>query len=315
MRETPGQVASATVLADIEATVDGRCACGCGTRLGPRSNSAWFASHDCQARWNARNAGIDQNSLNRLLTRVRDLQQRPIIRTVSDTNRVDLRIHATTEWLGFGNNRALIIAWVEANGIDHQTVPADNTIEVAGNEIRLDVHAWHAGELQRERLAVPHQVPLDATLLTNQPPPVPRVMWAPAVADPAHPTAAELEASTDLTDYVVPGSITFHEPDNSGCIFPTRFQTERSPLLLQRAEWRGGLIAVPDEPGTYRIVINGAPLADIAVVLPRAWWRRIFSRKQPNWLTVNQHTSPFFGRRPAPQPWWRRVLNRLTGKA
>jgi len=283
-RETPGQAASTTVLADIEATVDGLCACGCGIRLGPNSDSAWFASDECQARWNAHNAGIDNDNLSRLLARVRTLQQRPIVRAAGEANRVDLRIHTTADWLNLGDNRALIIAWVEANGIDHQTVPATNTIEVAGDELRLDV--WQDGELRRERRTVSHRVPLDVTLLTDEAPP-PRVTWVPQVADPAYPTAAELAAGSDLTDYVVPGSLTFHEPDNSGCLFPPASRRAANPLLLQRVDLRGeNLIPVPGAPGTYRLIFNAVPLADIAVP-PR----------------------------PLSQPWWRRALNYLTGKA
>jgi len=197
-RETPGQAASTTVLADIEATVDGLCACGCGTRLDPHSDSAWFASHDCQARWSQRD--LDRDSA---------------------------------------------------------------------------------------RIASPYPLGSDATLLTDEAPLAPRVMWLPEVADHAHPTAAELEACSDLTDYVVPGSLTFHEPDNSGCIFPPAGRQSANPLLLQRVDLRReNVVPVPGAPGTYRLIFNAVPLADIAVP-PR----------------------------PAPQPWWRRALNRLTRKA
>lgn len=42
-------------LAAIDDTLDGRCACGCGRKLG-NSPSAWFYGQDCQMRWQRRQA-------------------------------------------------------------------------------------------------------------------------------------------------------------------------------------------------------------------------------------------------------------------
>ena len=39
------------ILTRIDATVEGRCACGCGTRLDPDGPSAWFAGERCQRRY------------------------------------------------------------------------------------------------------------------------------------------------------------------------------------------------------------------------------------------------------------------------
>lgn len=39
------------VLGRIDATLEGRCVCGCGILLDERSPSGWFASEGCQERW------------------------------------------------------------------------------------------------------------------------------------------------------------------------------------------------------------------------------------------------------------------------
>jgi len=39
------------ILGTIDATLDGRCACGCGSRLDPQGASMWFASEGCQERY------------------------------------------------------------------------------------------------------------------------------------------------------------------------------------------------------------------------------------------------------------------------
>lgn len=54
--QTPGTASTPGALAAIDATVDGRCACGCGKELGPDAASAWFASEYCQLRWAGRRA-------------------------------------------------------------------------------------------------------------------------------------------------------------------------------------------------------------------------------------------------------------------
>lgn len=46
----------ADILADIDATADGRCACGCGVLLAVDGPSGWFASPECQQRFQARDA-------------------------------------------------------------------------------------------------------------------------------------------------------------------------------------------------------------------------------------------------------------------
>lgn len=38
-------------LTAIDATLEQRCACGCGTELDPAGPSAWFAHERCQSRW------------------------------------------------------------------------------------------------------------------------------------------------------------------------------------------------------------------------------------------------------------------------
>lgn len=44
------------ILAAIDATVDGLCACGCGAILDPAGPSGWFATQGCQQRFQARDA-------------------------------------------------------------------------------------------------------------------------------------------------------------------------------------------------------------------------------------------------------------------
>lgn len=46
----------ADTLATLDATLDGRCACGCGRPLDPDGTSAWFAAERCQLLWAARHA-------------------------------------------------------------------------------------------------------------------------------------------------------------------------------------------------------------------------------------------------------------------
>lgn len=55
-RVTPGARSTPAALEAIDATVDGRCACGCGAVLDPGAPSAWFASPVCQQRFHARGA-------------------------------------------------------------------------------------------------------------------------------------------------------------------------------------------------------------------------------------------------------------------
>jgi hypothetical protein len=193
-RETPGQAASMTVLADIEATVDGLCACGCGVQLGPRSRSAWFATQDCQERWNRRD--LDPESARimsscplapeyyALAGEIERARSRILLAPAD--NRVDLRIHTNTDWLDLGNNRAVLIDWLEANGVDHRQVPADGIIEVANGELRVTVMLHRDGRpvyngpgVRWEPLRVPLRVPLDAALVTDEAPPPPRVTWVP----------------------------------------------------------------------------------------------------------------------------------------
>jgi hypothetical protein len=40
---------------DIDAAIEGRCACGCGTTITDDSPSAYFATAECQRQWNLRN--------------------------------------------------------------------------------------------------------------------------------------------------------------------------------------------------------------------------------------------------------------------
>jgi hypothetical protein len=46
------------ILARIDATVDQRCACGCGVLLSPTSPSGWYASERCQQRWTEQHADV-----------------------------------------------------------------------------------------------------------------------------------------------------------------------------------------------------------------------------------------------------------------
>lgn len=55
-RSTPGVRSTPAALDAIDATVDGRCACGCGAQLDPAGASAWFASERCQRRFHAKGA-------------------------------------------------------------------------------------------------------------------------------------------------------------------------------------------------------------------------------------------------------------------
>lgn len=50
------------ILTEIDATVEGLCACGCGTKLGERSRSGWWATETCQVRWQGRLAQDGSNS-------------------------------------------------------------------------------------------------------------------------------------------------------------------------------------------------------------------------------------------------------------
>jgi hypothetical protein len=219
MRETPGQAAAGSVLADIDSTVDGLCACGCGAPLGPASGSAWFASQHCQVRWNARTVGVPDWTRGISAEEASDAIQSwaSAVRAAhaSPTNHVDLRIRTSPWWLGLGNNRDVLCAWLEANGVDYRNAPANNLIEVADGQVSVDVWRLYNGrpavftdEIVFDRLLVPLRVPIDGNLLTwDAPESDCRVLWVRAVRDPAHPTVAELTAgAVDLTEFFVPGS-------------------------------------------------------------------------------------------------------------
>ena len=47
------------MLTRIDNTIDSRCACGCGQHLAPTGASGWWASEDCQKRWQWNHAGND----------------------------------------------------------------------------------------------------------------------------------------------------------------------------------------------------------------------------------------------------------------
>src|SRR5690606_18712885 len=49
------------VLDRIDATLNGRCACGCGRKLDPAGPSAWFAGERCQRRWERDQAHTGHN--------------------------------------------------------------------------------------------------------------------------------------------------------------------------------------------------------------------------------------------------------------
>jgi hypothetical protein len=259
MRETPGQTAAATVLADIEATVDGRCACGCGVQLGPNSNSMWFADNECQELWHARRTS------NQFVS--------------PRTRYTDLRLRTSRAWARLGRNRAVITAWLAANNIDPAIAPTDNTIEVRNGELHVDVWRTDDGkpvvvddEMLCDRVVVPQLVPLDTTQLTDEPLP---------------------------------------PPDEIPETQPEPTSTSTVQCLHHRT---GERLIVPKVPGTYRIVLHGMPLADVIVPPRPPWWRRIWTRQQPQTaLTVDSIDSGFrtelFGE-PAPQPWWCRVLRR-----
>lgn len=46
------------IVEQIDAALDGRCACGCGAKITDRSPSAYFAREHCHARWMAQQRGL-----------------------------------------------------------------------------------------------------------------------------------------------------------------------------------------------------------------------------------------------------------------
>lgn len=63
--EAPGRWTVRDVLAEIDAAVDGRCACGCGTALDPNGPSAYYLNANHQSRWQESQATDPQDVYNR----------------------------------------------------------------------------------------------------------------------------------------------------------------------------------------------------------------------------------------------------------
>jgi hypothetical protein len=49
-----GAMTATDILERIDSAVDGRCACGCGRPLDPAGPSGWWATEECQYRWQSR---------------------------------------------------------------------------------------------------------------------------------------------------------------------------------------------------------------------------------------------------------------------
>jgi hypothetical protein len=69
------------ILDQIDAAVEERCACGCGTQLSPAGPSAYFASEGCQQRWRYRQ--LDPERARRLAERAKQRQLARVERSVA----------------------------------------------------------------------------------------------------------------------------------------------------------------------------------------------------------------------------------------
>lgn len=192
-------------LEQIDATVDGRCACGCGTVLSPGGRSGWWASEECQHRWQHWQAGTVPDAEERLIAQFEAMYCRHHAGVAEWEARNQVRI-PTGFWLRSDEPaRQRLCAWLEANGIDYRLVPMDADIRIGDDWIYYEVFRLlgHAGGPLRERATAPLVEPWT-------PPETPEparggVFWLPnGPADPEAPTAAELAGGIDLTPYLAP---------------------------------------------------------------------------------------------------------------
>jgi phosphatidylserine/phosphatidylglycerophosphate/cardiolipin synthase-like enzyme len=69
------------ILDQIDAAVEERCACGCGSQLSPTGPSAYYASETCQQRW--RYQQLDPERARRLAERAKQRQAARLERAVA----------------------------------------------------------------------------------------------------------------------------------------------------------------------------------------------------------------------------------------
>lgn len=83
LRATPGTRSTPGVLEDLDRTIDGLCACGCGEVLDESGPSGWFASVDCQERFQRRGADVPPEdevaALTRMVAALLEPDQTPVV--------------------------------------------------------------------------------------------------------------------------------------------------------------------------------------------------------------------------------------------